>query len=65
MVIESTSHLFFECRAFSKVWMDMAKWLGVSVVYHNNCNSRLNYFSGVSIGGKGAELGLRTIWFAC
>lgn len=38
----------------------MAKWLGVSVVYHNNCNSHLNYFSGVSIGGKGMELGLRT-----
>lgn len=32
----------------------------VSVVYHNNCNSHLNYFSGVSIGGKGTELGLRT-----
>lgn len=46
-VEESVAHLFFECDHFSKVWVDMLRWLGVSSMLHNNSRSHLLHFEGM------------------
>lgn len=47
VVTESTDHIFFECDAFSKVWMECLGWLGIYLALYKDCRSHFNQFQGL------------------
>lgn len=62
---ETMCHFFFECPFFSRVWYELAKWLGVDIVIQNSVLDHFWNFSGWVFGGKVLEAKLCTLWFAC
>lgn len=58
-VEESTPHLFFTCLNSWKIWMQVYKWLGTSMVQHEDGKVHfLQHLSGCSGWGRKCDIWL-------
>jgi hypothetical protein len=62
--IESATHLFLHCNAFSNLWSQVWNWLGISLV--SSGELRLHFIQFTKMAGmpRASHLYLRIIWFA-
>lgn len=63
-MVETASHLFFECDFSYKVWMECLRWWGIHSAFLNECRGHFFQFVGL-IGTHKNNLQLwKVVWFA-
>ncbi len=61
---ETTTHLFFECKIFSSLWMKCLGWFGISSALTNICKNHLYQFSGLINGNKQQIKSWQLVWLS-
>lgn len=64
-VVETASHLIFECPASIELWQKILLWLNHSSALHNNALQNLNQFAGLAGWSRVHVARISVIWFAC
>lgn len=60
---ESITHLFLNCRIAWRIWMQVYKWLGLSMVLTNTVSDHFLHHVVLGINGKGGKA-VSLIWVA-
>lgn len=64
LAMETVSHLFFECKLYSDMWIQLLHWVGVQAAMHNVCSQHLSQFLGLCSFSKEKVAAWQCLWFA-
>jgi hypothetical protein len=59
--LESASHLFLHCDFAFSIWLDVFRWIGVSVIMPAALSTLFDYFIGLARSKK-ARKGFMLVW---
>jgi hypothetical protein len=62
---ETTSHLFFECDFFCKLWRGVVKWLGIATTFSTDARFHALQFGNSFLFKEETRKCLMAIWAAC